>query len=69
VSCVTFGSPRVGNKDFAAEFDRAVGTQFRVVHKTDPMTKVPTETRYVVAGCSSDGLADVLCWLMLLTLR
>ena len=52
VSCVTFGSPRVGNCDFAKEFDKAVGVQFRVVHKTDPMTKVPMEGR--CARCPSD---------------
>jgi hypothetical protein len=52
IKCYTFGSPRVGLKDFANEFTRKVGAEniFRAYHRTDlipcipcwPFTHVPT---------------------------
>ena len=41
VNCVTFGSPRVGNKSFATAFNTTVKDTIRVVNAADPVTAVP----------------------------
>src|SRR5258708_19540816 len=38
----TFASPRVGLLDFAASFNKAVGTSFRIWNTLDIVPKVPT---------------------------
>lgn len=41
VLLMTFGSPRVGNVDFAAEFDRLIPNTWRVNNLLDPVPKIP----------------------------
>eukprot|EP00189_Rhodosorus_marinus_P007918 CAMPEP_0184754556 /NCGR_PEP_ID=MMETSP0315-20130426/44684_1 /TAXON_ID=101924 /ORGANISM="Rhodosorus marinus, Strain UTEX LB 2760" /LENGTH=753 /DNA_ID=CAMNT_0027233981 /DNA_START=119 /DNA_END=2380 /DNA_ORIENTATION=+ len=37
----TYGSPRVGNKQFKEEYDKEVPCTWRLVHAEDPVTKLP----------------------------
>ena len=46
VSCVTFGSPRVGGPKFVALFDKLVSTSFRCVRHKDPITFTPLPIRF-----------------------
>ena len=46
VTCVTFGSPRVGNSDFAQYFNTNVDTSFRCVFEKDPITFTPIPLRF-----------------------
>lgn len=41
IQCVTFGSPRVGNRAFAKSFNRRIPKSTRYVYKNDMVTKVP----------------------------
>ena len=41
IRCVTFGSPRVGNKAFKRAFHTLVGTSLRLVHGGDPVPVLP----------------------------
>ena len=41
VSCITFGSPRVGNKQFSEYFNDIINCSKRVVYGDDILTKVP----------------------------
>ena len=41
VSCITFGSPRVGNKDFCKYFNDIIDYSKRVVYGDDILTKIP----------------------------
>lgn len=41
ITCVTFGSPRVGNRKFIKRFNSRVTDSYRVVHRNDAVTKVP----------------------------
>lgn len=41
VSCITFGSPRVGNKAFTKSFKRRVPNSIRIVNGSDIVCKVP----------------------------
>lgn len=41
VRCITFGSPRVGNKSFKKAFHSLVGTSLRLVHGRDPVPVLP----------------------------
>lgn len=41
VECVTFGSPRVGNKAFAESFNKRIPSSFRYVNGQDIVCKVP----------------------------
>lgn len=43
LSCITFGSPRVGNASFAASYDVRVPHTIRVVNGEDMITKLPPE--------------------------
>jgi hypothetical protein len=46
VSCVTFGSPRVGNSKFASFFNNSVFESFRCVYQKDPVTFTPLPVRF-----------------------
>jgi len=46
VSCVTFGSPRVGGPKFKALFDKLISTSFRCVRHRDPITYTPLPLRF-----------------------
>jgi hypothetical protein len=46
VSCVTFGSPRVGDKRFAMYFNRRVNTSVRFVNRNDPIPCIPSTWRF-----------------------
>lgn len=55
IYCVTFGSPRVGNKKFAKTFKHIVVKSYRFVNKADIVTKLPppklykhVKTKYIV---------------------
>lgn len=39
--CVSFGSPRIGDRAFAARFDQSVRCSFRWAMRTDIITKLP----------------------------
>jgi len=39
--CVTFGSPRVGNRNFAGKFNKRVKESYRLVYRDDAVTKLP----------------------------
>jgi len=41
ITCVTFGSPRVGNRAFIKNFNKIVTNSYRVVYRNDLVTKVP----------------------------
>ncbi|DBB08738.1 TPA: hypothetical protein ACH3X3_008171 [Trebouxia sp. C0006] len=41
IRCITFGSPRVGNKAFKRAFHTLVGTSLRLVHGGDPVPVLP----------------------------
>ena len=46
ISCVTFGSPRVGNAHFAKLFNENIDTSFRCVFMKDPITFTPIPLRF-----------------------
>lgn len=46
VSCVTFGSPRVGSRKFSKLFSKLVTTSFRCVRHKDPITFSPLPGRF-----------------------
>lgn len=46
VSCITFGSPRVGSKKFSKLFSKLVTTSFRCVRHKDPITFSPLPGRF-----------------------
>jgi predicted lipase len=46
ISCVTFGSPRVGDERFAVYFDERVKYSLRYVNDNDPVPCVPTRWRF-----------------------
>ena len=41
VRCITFGSPRVGNRPFKRAFHSLVGTSLRLVYGSDPVPVLP----------------------------
>ena len=45
--CITFGSPRVGNQEFANWFSSSITRGLRVVNERDPIIVVPFEQIYV----------------------
>ena len=49
MSVYTFGLPRVGDKDYAANHDRLVNNSWRVVHYKDPVSHLPLCN--VLTGC------------------
>ena len=46
ISCITFGSPRVGNKHFSTFFNSNVDSSFRCVYELDPITFSPLPIRF-----------------------
>lgn len=46
ITCVTFGSPRVGNTNFAKFFNSNVDVSFRCVFAKDPITFSPVPLRF-----------------------
>lgn len=46
IKCVTFGSPRVGNKQFMDEYNKRIKNSLRVVNKNDIITYVPLPIIY-----------------------
>ena len=42
LSCITFGSPRVGNKEFAKFLSEKVPNNLAIVHKLDPIPQLPS---------------------------
>lgn len=46
VSCITFGSPRAGNKDFAETFNGRIAYSSRFVNQEDPIPFVPSDIFY-----------------------
>ena len=46
ISCITFGSPRVGDISFSTYFDSNVDTSFRCVFERDPITFSPLPFRF-----------------------
>ena len=46
ISCVTFGSPRVGNSHFCHLFDQCVQHSYRFVNEDDPVPMGPTPLRF-----------------------
>ena len=49
MSLYTFGLPRVGDKEYAANHDRLVNNSWRVVHYKDPVSHLPMCN--VLTGC------------------
>jgi hypothetical protein len=41
IKCVTFGSPRVGNKYFVYEYNKKINNSFRIVNKNDIIEHLP----------------------------
>ena len=46
IKCVTFGAPRVGNKEFMDEYNKRIKNSLRVVNKNDIITYVPLPIIY-----------------------
>lgn len=46
IHCYTFGSPRPGDKSFAAMFKNSVVTSYRFLNNNDPVTATPTTWRF-----------------------
>lgn len=46
VECTTFGSPRVGNKEFVKCFKKTIDVSYRVVNNDDPIQYVPMSPFY-----------------------
>ena len=46
ISCVTFGSPRVGDSRFVDYFDEKITNSLRYVNDNDPVPCVPTRMRF-----------------------
>ena len=44
--CVSFGSPRVGGRDFVKSFNRNVDVAYRCVLRKDPITFTPLPIRF-----------------------
>lgn len=50
VTCITFGSPRVGNNNFVRSFDVIVDESHRYVNEDDPVPMGPTPFRFSHVG-------------------
>tara|TARA_Y100000389_G_scaffold186336_1_gene206593 strand:- start:51 stop:773 length:723 start_codon:yes stop_codon:yes gene_type:complete len=46
IECITFGSPRVGNKKFASLYKEYVHSSYRIVNHKDPIQYVPMSPLY-----------------------
>lgn len=47
ISCVTFGSPRVGDSKFGELFNKYVNQSYRYVNDNDPVPCIPTTWRFI----------------------
>ena len=54
-ACVTFGAPRVGNKDFRIRFNNSCSFSKRYVNYYDPVPSLPFSLRYS-HSCPSDHI-------------
>jgi predicted lipase len=59
ITCVTFGSPRVGNNVFKEEFDRNIYESYRVVNGVDLVTKLPFKRWFWMNWCFAAGYRHV----------
>lgn len=50
ISCVTFGSPRVGDNTFVSYFNERIPNTLRYVNDNDPVPCVPTRWRFKHVG-------------------
>ena len=50
IKCITFGSPRVGNKDFVTKFHNDVPNSYRVVNDDDAVVQLPFHDEYIHVG-------------------
>jgi len=50
IRCITYGSPRVGDDEFARIFNESPVVCTRVVNKNDPITMVPSKFRFKHVG-------------------
>lgn len=66
VFCVTFGSPRVGNRKFAKNFNDYVDVSLRYVNGEDSVTKVPMTWRTPLFGfkhvATKNKIGQKLSW-------
>lgn len=46
IRCVTFGSPRVGNRKFRTAYHAIVGTSIRIVNGADPIPDLPPAWKF-----------------------
>lgn len=46
ISCVTFGSPRVGSRSFVNCFNKNVEESYRLVNEHDPIPNLPSSLRF-----------------------
>lgn len=46
INCVTFGSPKVGNKNFVNEYNKYVKNSYRIVNKYDIIEQLPLPIIY-----------------------
>lgn len=58
--CITFGSPRVGNRPFKKAFHSLVGTSLRLVYGRDPVPVLPPSLVYAPLPWSV--VAHQLAW-------
>lgn len=47
IKCVTFGAPRVGNKEFIEEYNKRIQKSLRIVNENDIITQVPLPIIYI----------------------
>lgn len=59
ISCVTYGSPRVGDNVFKADFERTVRGAYRFVNGVDLVTKVPFKRWFGMNWCFAAGFRHV----------
>ena len=57
ITCITFGSPRVGNNDFVNLFDNRVNESHRLVNEDDPVPMGPTPFRFTHV-CGGEWIKD-----------
>jgi hypothetical protein len=62
ISLITFGSPRVGNWDFAQMCNQDLGTILRVTHRKDSVVHVPWCPGGVVPGATCGEMDSDASW-------
>lgn len=65
IDIYTYGSPRVGNSDFANYISTQSGSHYRITHGSDPVPRLPpallgfrhtTPEYWIAAGAANDGV-------------